>query len=214
MSAQNVQIKICGLSTPETIMAAINSKADFIGFVFYEPSPRHLDIQTAKYLTASIPSNVKKVGLFVNPNDNYLQQILDEVALDFVQLHGTETPERVRDLKNQYKLPVIKSFPISAKQDLEAIKPYHGVADWFLFDAQAEKLPGGNGKAFDWTILENFKSETPWMLAGGLKPENVLQALKITSPNAVDVSSGVETSQSGKKDATKIHSFISAVKQA
>lgn len=212
------KIKICGLSTPETITAAINAKADFIGFVFYAPSPRHLEIETAKYLAAAVPNTVKKVGLFVNPDDTYLAQVLNEVALDFIQLHGTETPERVKEIKEKYTLPIIKSFPIASKKDLDAIQYYTGIADWFLFDARpsndGDELPGGNGKSFDWNILKNFNSNTPWMLAGGLDPDTVAAAIRILKPDAVDVSSGVETHIQGEKDTAKIHSFILAAKQA
>ncbi len=212
------KIKICGLSTPQTITAAIEEKADFIGFVFYPPSPRHLNIETAKYLASQIPDTVEKVGLFVNPDTAYLEQVLNEVSLDVIQLHGNETPERVAEIKQKFKRPIIKSFPISSKKDLEAITPYKNNADWFLFDARPAKegddLPGGNGQTFDWTILKDFKSDTPWMLAGGLNPDNVAAAIRILNPDAVDVSSGVETDTQGEKDAVKIRSFIHNAKQA
>ena len=208
------KIKICGLSTPESITTAIEENADFIGFVFYEPSPRHLEIETAKYLTAAVPDNIKKVGLFVNPDDKYLEQVINEVSLDIIQLHGDETPEHVSEIKQKFNLPVIKSFPISTKKDLEAIMTYDKIADWFLFDAKGEELPGGNGKSFDWNILKNFKTTTPWMLAGGLEPNNVAAAVRILKPDAVDVSSGVETNTQGEKDSDKIRSFILAVKKA
>ncbi len=208
------KIKICGLSTPETITAAIDNKADFIGFVFYEPSPRHLEIETAKYLSSQVPDTVKTVGLFVNPDDDYLTQVLNEVPLDFIQLHGHETSERALKIKEKFKRPIIKSFPISSKKDLSAIKDFDGIANWLLFDAKPETLPGGNGKSFDWNILKDFKSKTPWMLAGGLNPDNVTSAIRILNPDAVDVSSGVETATQGKKDTNKIHSFILAAKKA
>ena len=212
------KIKICGLSTPETITTAIEEKADFIGLVFYEPSPRHLEIETAKYLTSQIPSAVQKVGLFVNPDNAYLEQVLNEVAIDFIQLHGSETPTRVTKIKDKFKLSIIKSFPIFTQKDLDVIDAYNNIADWFLFDArpsnEGEDLPGGNGKSFDWNILKNFNSDTPWMLAGGLTPDNVAAAVRILKPDAVDVSSGVETGTPGEKDSDKIRSFISAVKQA
>jgi len=210
----SVSVKICGLSEPNSLTASIESGADFIGLVFYPPSPRNVDIECAKYLTSFIPKNVNVVGLFVNPDDTFLTNVLHEVPLTHIQLHGSETAIRVQEIKNKFKRPVIKSFPIETAQDLEAITPYEGTADWFLFDAKAEKLPGGNGIAFDWNILKDFTTQTPWMLAGGLNPENVSEALKIISPNAVDVSSGVETKTAGEKDSDKIRSFISAVKQA
>ena len=185
------KVKICGLSEPNSLTAAIESGADFIGLVFYPKSPRHVEIESAKYLAAFIPQNVETVGLFVNPDDGFIQNVLHEVPLNYIQLHGTESPERVKAIKEKFNLPIIKSFPIETRQDLDAITSYEGIADWFLFDAKAEKLPGGNGIAFDWNILKSFKSPTPWMLAGGLNPENVSKALKVMTPDAVDVSSGV-----------------------
>lgn len=207
------KIKICGLSTPETITAAIESGADFIGLVFYEPSPRHVEIEVAKYLCTQIPNNVEIVGLFVSPNDQTLQEVLNEVPLTMIQLHGKERASRVTEIKNTFGLPVIKALAIESNNDLKQVTDYEGIADWFLFDAKPEQLPGGNGIAFDWSVMENFKSKTPWMLAGGLTPDNVRQAIKATSAPAVDVSSSVE-SASGIKDVAKIQAFISAVKRA
>ncbi len=207
------RVKICGLSTPETITTAIESGADFIGLVFYEPSPRHVDIEVAKYLCTQIPDKVEIVGLFVNPNDQTLQEVLNEVPLTMMQLHGGERPSRVAEIKDTFMLPIIKALPIENINDLNKSKNYEGIADWFLFDAKPEELPGGNGVTFDWGVMANFESKTPWMLAGGLTPDNVAAAIKMTKAPAVDVSSGVETG-AGVKDITKIQAFISAVKQA
>jgi phosphoribosylanthranilate isomerase len=206
-------VKICGLSTPETITAAIEAGADFIGFVFYPASPRHVEIEVAKYLCTQIPDHIEIVGLFVNPNDPTLQKVINEVPLTMIQLHGNERPSRVAEIKEHFKLPLIKAFSIENKNDLDKAFEYEGLIEWYLFDAKGEALPGGNGISFDWSILENYKSEIPWMLAGGLTPENVNEALKTTTPNAVDVSSGVESS-AGVKDASKIRAFLKAVKQA
>lgn len=218
------QVKICGLSEPNTVTAAIESGSDFIGFVFYEASPRHVDIEIAKYLTSFIPDNVQKVGLFVDPDDQYLTNVLNDVPLSMIQLHGDETPERITEIKEKFGLPVMKALPISSKDDLEEAISYDGIADWLLFDARPQVilqaigpgkklLPGGNGAPFDWNILKDYQGTTPWMLAGGLTPENVTEALTLLSPMAVDVSSGVETDR-GIKDADKIRSFLNAVKQA
>jgi phosphoribosylanthranilate isomerase len=207
------KVKICGLSTPETITTAIEAGADFIGLVFYEPSPRHINIEVAKYLTSQIPDTVKIVGLFVNPNDQTLQEVLNEVPLTMIQLHGGERPSRVQEVKETFNLPVIKALPIGNADDLRNTENYEGIADWFLFDAQPHDLPGGNGIAFDWEIMKGFKSETPWMLAGGLSLENVIEAINISGAVAVDVSSGVEN-KTGVKDASKIEAFISNAKQA
>ncbi len=207
------KIKICGLSTPETLTAAIEAGADFVGLVFYEPSPRHVEIEVAKYLASQIPDSIDIVGLFVNPNDQTLQEVLNEVPLSMIQLHGGERPERVSEIKNTFKLPIIKALHVENSDDLKKVAGYEDVADWFLFDAKPETLPGGNGKTFDWGLLQNFECKKPWMLAGGLTPENVTDAIQQTNPSAVDISSGVESS-AGVKDIHKIQSFISAAKQA
>lgn len=207
------KVKICGLSTPETLTAAIDGGADFIGLVFYAPSPRHVEIEVASYLAKQVPDHIDVVGLFVNPNDTYIEQVINEVPITMVQLHGHETVERVSEAKEKFNLPVIKALPIETADDLETTKQYDGIADWLLFDAKGEKLPGGNGVVLDWNILKNYQGQSPWMLAGGLTPDNVAEALSILSPNAVDVSSGVESAK-GVKEIDKIHSFIKAVKQA
>ena len=207
------KVKICGLSEPNSLTAAIEAGADFIGLVFYEASPRHVEIEVAKYLSSFIPDNVEIVGLFVNPDDEYLTRVLHDVPLTMIQLHGDETPTRVTENKNKFNLPVMKALSISSKKDLENIVHYENIADWLLFDAKGEKLPGGNGITFDWNILKNHESKTPWMLAGGLNADNAGEALKICSPDALDVSSGVEAAK-GVKDSDKIRSFISAVKSA
>lgn len=207
------KIKICGLSTPETVTSAIEHGADFIGLVFYPPSPRHVEIEVAKYLTSQVPDNVEIVGLFVNPNDQTLLEVLNDVPLSMIQLHGGERPERVREIKETFNLPVMKAVPIEHKEDLESITQYEDVADWLLFDAKGKELPGGNGIAFDWSILKDYSGSKPWMLAGGLTPDNVAEALKVLSSDAVDVSSGVESTP-GQKDPHKIESFLKCVKRA
>lgn len=207
------KVKICGLSTPETITTAIEAGADFIGLVFYPKSPRHVKLEVARYLAQSIPDTTEIVGLFVNPDDALLEQTLNEVPLTMIQLHGSETPERVSEIKQKFKLPIIKALSIETASDLTNAKNYENIADWLLFDAKGTELPGGNGIAFDWNILKNYQSSTPWMLAGGLTPDNITEAIKITTPNAVDVSSGVESS-AGVKDVNKIRSFLKVVKQA
>lgn len=210
---ETTKVKICGLSTPETLTVAIDAGADFVGLVFYAPSPRHVEIEVAAYLAKQIPSNVEAVGLFVNPTDEYLQNVLNEVALTMIQLHGHESIERVRQVKQKFNLPVIKALPIETIDDLTAAQAYDNIADWLLFDAKAETLPGGNGTPFDWNILKDYKGASPWMLAGGLTPKNIAEALKIVTPDALDVSSGVE-SDPGQKETDKIRSFIQSAKQA
>ena len=205
--------KICGLSTPETMTTALENGADFVGLVFYPPSPRHVDIEVAKYLANFVSDNVGIVGLFVNPNDQTLQEVLNDVPLSMIQLHGGERPSRVTEIKETFGLPVMKAVPIESKDSLQSIAEYEEVADWLLFDAKGEKLPGGNGVAFDWNILKGYSGSKPWMLAGGLTPANLSEALEILSPDAVDVSSGVE-SAAGQKDVAKIEAFLKAAKRA
>lgn len=207
------KVKICGLSTPDTLTAAIEAGADFIGLVFYPPSPRHVEIEVAAYLAKQIPSPIQIVGLFVNPTDQDLEQVLNEVPLTMIQLHGDESPIRVQHIKEKFKLPVIKAVPIQNNDDVIKAKDYGGIADWLMFDAKGEELPGGNGIAFDWNILKDYQGKSPWFLAGGLTPDNVGEALSLLSPDAVDVSSGVE-SASSIKDINKIQAFLKAVKKA
>lgn len=216
-------VKICGLKEPKSLTTAIEEGADFVGFVFFEPSPRYVEINVAQYLCTYVPKSVQTVGLFVNPEDEYLAQVLHDVPLNMLQLHGDESPERVIEIKQKFGLPIMKAFPITQRSDLSKIRTYKDAADWFLFDsppytllASGEKLggmPGGNGVSFDWDILNDFTVTKPWMLAGGLTAENVGDAMKRLSPTAVDISSGVEC-EKGVKDPLRICSFLRAVKQA
>lgn len=207
------QVKICGLSTPETLTAAIECGADFVGLVFYPPSPRHIEPEVAQYLASFIPENVKIVGLFVDPTDELLDTAFYHVPNLMIQLHGNETIDRVKEIKEKYKAKIIKSISIETRTDLQKADDYQNIADWILFDAKGEKLPGGNGIAFDWSILEGYTRHTPFLLAGGLTPENVAEAIETVKPDAVDVSSGVESAP-GMKDSDKIRSFILTSKSA
>ncbi len=207
------KVKICGLSTPEAVTASIQHGADFIGFVSYLASPRHVQLEVAQYLAGFIPEHVQIVGLFVNPTDKDLQDFLEHVPLNMIQLHGDESAVRVEEIKAKFGLPVMKAISIANKGDLEKVKKYVNHCEWLLFDAKGETLPGGNGIAFDWTILKDFKSSKPWMLAGGLTSENIAEALSVLSPDAVDVSSGVEQ-EMGVKNIGKIASFLKRVKSA
>ena len=194
-----------------------------MGFVFYPPSPRHVEIETARYLCSYLPDHVTAVGLFVNPTDQDIEAVLNELPLGMIQLHGNEPPERVQKIKDEFKLPVMKALPIVSKENLSKASTYDGIADWLLFDSppfippvnggEMGGLPGGNGIAFDWSILEGYSEQSPWMLAGGLTPQTVAEAMKLTNPYGVDVSSGVENIP-GVKSIEKIRSFIQAVKEA
>lgn len=211
-----VDVKICGITTPEITSVVAGAGARFAGFVFVPQSPRFVDAERARLLARSLPTGIRSVGLFVNPDDDTLSRVLGSVPLDMIQLHGDESPARVQDIKSRYHLPIIKAFPLSGKEDVEKIEPYIPVIDWILFDAkspQGSDIAGGNGIPFDWTILKDKKFSKPWMLSGGLTPDNVRDALSVLSPDAVDVSSGVEISR-GVKDADKIRKFIQTVKNA
>ncbi|MDF2119983.1 phosphoribosylanthranilate isomerase [Roseiarcaceae bacterium H3SJ34-1] len=209
-------VKICGLSTAPTLAAALNAGADMVGFVFFSPSPRHLSLETARTLSAQVGGRALKVALSVDADDALLDGIVAALAPDWLQLHGRETPERVSAIKARFGLPVMKALHISTRDDLAAIPAYDGVADRLMFDAKPPKgalLPGGNGAAFDWTILENLSLQAPWMLSGGLGPDNVGEALRITRAPGVDVSSGVERAP-GVKDEGLIADFVARARAA
>ena len=200
------QAKICGIKTPDILEAAIDAGARFVGFVFYPPSPRHVEIDIAKELALMLPTGVKGVGLFVDPTDEELEAVLGKVQLDMIQLHGDESVERVTEIKDKFAMPIIKAFPVREASDITDSKPYEDIVDWMLFDSSA----GGSGKTFDWPLLQGKTFSKPWMLSGGLTPNNVANALTLLSPNAVDVSSGVESTR-GVKDADKIKAFLAAI---
>ena len=206
-----VEAKICGLSTPETLDAAVQAGARWVGFVTFPKSPRHLgSLDLLKALGARVPASVGRVGLFVDPDDALLRAVLDKVPLDMIQLHGAETPARVAEVEALTGLPVIKAVGLAEPADLDALWDYGLVADMLLIDAKPPKgaaLPGGNGVAFDWRLLAGRQILKPWLLAGGLTPENVTQALRLTRAPGVDVSSGVESAP-GIKDPDRIRDFI------
>ena len=203
-------VKICGLKTPETIDVALDAGADMVGFVFFPPSPRSLKFDEAKALGARVNGRAKKVSLTVDADDALLADIVAALSPDILQLHGHETPERAAAIKARFKLPVMKALPVETRADLDIVANYIKVADRILFDARAPKdatRPGGLGKPFDWSLLENLDLKLPYMLSGGLTPDNVAEALRITRAGGVDVSSGVERVP-GEKDADKIRAFI------
>lgn len=204
-------VKICGITDPENLRASCKSGARFIGFVFYEPSPRNISFDIAWNLAREVPTGVRSIGLFVDPKDDFLEHIISGIQLDMIQLHGSESPERVAEIKDKFKMPVIKAIRIHDESDLDGIERYELVADWLLFDAKSSKAQGGTGESFDWNVLEGRTFSKPWMLSGGLTPENICEALKALNPDAVDVSSGVEMER-GVKDPQKIRAFIDAVK--
>lgn len=209
-----VEVKICGITDEDAMDAAIEAGADYVGLVFFPPSPRNVTPDRAAELVEFAPGDVTKVGLFVDPDDSTLDAVLTRVRLDLLQLHGHETPERVEAIRLEYGLPVMKVLSVSDAADLDAAEPYLAVADRLLFDAKPPKgavLPGGNAVSFDWSILTGRKWGLPWMLAGGLTPANVAEAVRISGASCVDVSSGVESAP-GIKDAEKIRAFVAAAR--
>jgi phosphoribosylanthranilate isomerase len=211
-----VLIKICGLSTPDALDAALEAGADMVGFVFFEPSPRHLGLEAARALGARVRGRAKKVALTVDASDDALARIVEALAPDVLQLHGRETPDRVVMVRTRFGRPVMKALPIARREDLGPIRIYDKVADRILFDARAPReatRPGGLGQPFDWHLLENLDQNLSFMLSGGLDAANVAEALAITRAPAVDVSSGVERAP-GVKDPDKIRAFVRAVRAA
>ncbi|HMJ44574.1 MAG TPA: phosphoribosylanthranilate isomerase [Pseudolabrys sp.] len=203
-------IKICGLKTPETLEVALESGADMVGFVFFGPSPRNLSPKAAQALETQVRGRALKVALTVNATDDLLHDIVDTLKPDMLQLHGTETIERVAVVRSRFGLPVMKALPIATRADLSPIRLYAKVADRLLFDARAPQdatRPGGLGKPFDWTLLQGVNPGVPFMLSGGLDASNVAEAVRITGAPGVDVSSGVERAP-GEKDPEKIRAFI------
>ncbi|WP_288937876.1 phosphoribosylanthranilate isomerase [uncultured Roseovarius sp.] len=209
----DIKIKICGLTDPADIPAAILAGASYVGFVFFPKSPRHLELEAAAFMAASVPVGIMKVALTVDADDAMLDTLTEQVPLDMLQLHGSESPERVAEVKSRYGLPVMKAVGIADAGDLPQLETYGRVADQLLVDAKPPKgadRPGGNAMAFDWTLIAGRRWPVPWMLAGGLTPENVAQAVRLTGARQVDVSSGVESAP-GVKDADKMRAFVEAV---
>jgi phosphoribosylanthranilate isomerase len=209
-------IKICGLKTPEAIEVSLESGADMVGFVFFGPSPRNVSPLAAQALETQVRGRALKVALTVNATDDLLHDIVDALKPDMLQLHGTETIERVAVVRSRFGLPVMKALPIATRADLSPIRLYAKVADRLIFDARAPldaTRPGGLGKPFDWTLLQGTDPGVPFMLSGGLTASNVAEAIRITGAPGVDVSSGVERAP-GEKDSDKIRAFIRAARAA
>ncbi len=206
----DIRVKICGLKTPQDVAAAAAAGAAYAGFVFFAKSPRHVTIAEAAALAIDAPVGLCKVALTVNASDAELDAITDAVPLDMLQLHGKEAPQRVAEVRARYGLPVMKAVGIADASDLPQIAEYEQVADQLLIDAKPPGdavLPGGNGLAFDWRLLAGRTYwQKPWMLAGGLTPDNVAEAIRMTGTRQVDVSSGVESAP-GQKDAALIDAF-------
>jgi phosphoribosylanthranilate isomerase len=207
------KIKICGITTPDALDAAIVARADYVGLNFHPPSPRSLAPDAAARLAARAGSSIVKVGVFVNADDTRFAQAIEAAGLDVLQLHGSDTPERVAEAKLRFGLPVWKALPVAAAADVGMAEAYRDAADLILFDAKTPKgaLPGGMGLVFDWSLLAGYKGALPWGLAGGLTPDNVAGALAIAHAPLVDTSSGVESAP-GVKDVDRIAAFCAAAR--
>ena len=211
-----IEVKICGLSTAETLEAALDAGADLVGFVHFPKSPRHVPLSAAPELAAQVRGRAQKVALLVDPDDATVAAVIAAFRPDLLQLHGHETPERVTQLRAIHGLPVMKAIPVARAADLAPVPAYAAVADRLLFDAKpdpSDVLPGGNGRVFDWTVLAGLDPGRPVMLSGGLDAGNVSQALSIIRVDGVDVSSGVETAP-GLKSVEKIFAFVRATRAA
>ena len=211
-----LSVKICGLKTPQALDVALDSGANLVGFVFFPPSPRHLGLEVARTLGQRVQRRAGKVALTVDANDDTLLDIIAALKPDMLQLHGSESPERVVAVRTRFGLPVMKALPIAERKDLSPIRQYAQVADRLIFDARPPKdatRPGGLGRAFDWTLLKNINAGVPFLLSGGLDVDNIAEALRITRAPGVDVSSGVERAP-GEKDPDKIRAFIRAARVA
>jgi phosphoribosylanthranilate isomerase len=211
----SIAVKICGLSTPETVEAALAAGADMLGFVRFERSPRHLSLETAEALGRLVGKRARKVLLTVDADDAALVAAIEALAPHILQLHGNETAARVAALKARFGLPIMKAIAIGAPADIAQIAIYEDVADFLLLDSRSAEtsLPGGTGKSFDWSLLADLKLRKPWLLAGGLTPGNIGAALAMTHAPGVDVSSGVESAP-GVKDRAKIAAFLANARAA
>jgi phosphoribosylanthranilate isomerase len=211
-----MRVKICGLRSRAEVAAAAEAGAFYIGMVFYPPSPRHLTIADARWLAEGVPDGVARVALVVDADDAALAELLDSVPIDMLQLHGRESPNRVAAIRSHFRLPVMKAVGVGGEQDLAALDDYARAADQLLVDARppaGARLPGGSGRGFDWRLIAGRRWGGPWMLAGGLNPENVRDAVRLTGATQVDVSSGVERAP-GVKDRERILAFVQAAQSA
>ena len=209
------RIKICGITTAPALDACLAARADYVGFVFFPPSPRNLTPSDAATLAARVGTRAGKVGLFVDADDLEIAEGVRAGRLDVIQLHGSESPERTAQVKARFGLPVWKALPVASAYDVERALQYRQAADLILFDAKTPKgaLPGGMGLVFDWSLLTGYRNATDWGLAGGLNPGNVAEAIRITGAPLIDTSSGVESAP-GVKDEGQIAAFCAAVRSA
>ncbi len=202
------EIKICGINDETCMTTAINYKVNYIGLVFYDKSPRNITIENSKKLLNNRTKDSKIVALTVDPNNELIMDIKDNVKPDYIQLHGNETPKRCKEIRDNFDIPIIKGIGLNNKLDLiKSVQKFENYCDIILLDAPSSNLPGGNGKKLDWTIFEGFKLKKKWMLAGGLNLDNISEAIKVTNPPAIDISSGLELER-GIKSPHLIKEFL------
>lgn len=210
----DIRVKICGLTSAESVAAACDAGAAYLGFNFFARSPRSVTVDQARALAVDVPMGVAKVALVVDATDAELDAIVQAVPLDMLQLHGTESPDRVREVRARHGLPVMKAVGVAFSDDLDSLDAYGRVADQILVDAKPPRdavLPGGNGLTFDWRLIAARRWAVPWMLAGGLHPGNVAEAIALTGARQLDVASGVESAP-GQKDAARMKAFVAAAR--
>ena len=207
-----MKVKLCGFKDEESVKVACSQKCDFLGFIFYDRSPRFVDLEKAASISKIIPSDIAKVAVVVDADFSFLQEISQKFKPDFFQFHGAETPEFLQKIKIEFpQIKIIKAFKIKDKQDLDQIKFFEKVSDFFLFDSKVENEMGGSGKKFKWQILNNLSTKKEWFLSGGLNVENIVEAIKITGAKMIDISSGIEEIR-GKKSPKLILELMKKVK--
>lgn len=211
-----IAVKICGITDPVAMDTAIQHGAAYVGLVFFPKSPRFVTFPQAETLARTVPDGVQVTGLTVDPTDELIEEIIQIGRINLLQLHGNESPDRVADIRHRFGLPVMKALRIATAEDLEPLGAYEAVSDMLLFDTKAPpditSLPGGTGLSFDWRLMQQVSPVRPWMLAGGLKPENLSEAIRLTGARIVDVSSSVED-RPGHKSPGKIKAFLAAAAQ-
>lgn len=209
-------VKICGINSAAAMRAAVSAGTDYVGLMFYPPSPRYLAVAEAAELAALVPEGIRRVGVFVDAPANVIEETLEDVPLEALQLHGSESPATVAAIRERFRLPVIRAVKLAGPGDLATAQAFEDVADMILFDAKpppemTAALPGGNALAFDWRLLSGYKGRRPWLLSGGLTAANLAEAVGVTGATMVDVSSGVETAP-GAKDPALIEGFLAAAR--
>ena len=205
---KSLEIKICGINDKYSMETALECEVEYIGLVFFKNSPRNVSIKFSKQLLENRNAQTKIVALTVNPDDDLISKIITNIQPDFIQLHGSETPERCLEIKKQFNIPIIKGIGIKTREELiNSTRKFEKYSDILLLDAPSMSLPGGNGSKFNWNILKNYNYQKKWMLAGGLQSNNIQEAIEITNPPAIDISSGVEVKK-GIKSPKLIRNFV------